>query len=243
MEISGRGLSGLIGDEQINVGNLAYMLDLNIDVKQYNEIGTLVYVAKNNEFYGVIVINDQIKEYAVETINQLKKLNIKTIMLTGDNQKVAMDVANKVKIDECYSELLPQDKVNKLKELIANENNVAFVGDGINDAPALVSADVGIAMGDGTEVAIESADLTFLTGRLSVLAETFSLANASMRNIKQNLFGAFIYNSLGIPVAAGVLFPLSGMLLSPVIAGAAMALSSLTVVTNANRLRHVKLTR
>ncbi len=250
--IQGRGIVGNIDGVSLAIGNMALMdmqevciADIGAEyIASLSQKGiTPVYVAKDSRLVAVMGISDPIKPDAVAAIRALKKLGKRVVLLSGDKQATVQAVASQVGIEEVIAEVLPEQKQAQVVALKAEGEIVAMVGDGINDAPALVSADVGIAMGDGTEVAIESADLTFLTGRLSVLAETFVLANAGMRNIKQNLFGAFVYNTLGIPIAAGVLFPFTGMLLSPVVAGAAMALSSLTVVTNANRLRHVKLTR
>ena len=161
-------------------------------------------------------------------------------MLTGDNQATAKAVADKVGIDEFYAEVQPQDKVDKVKALQDENEIVGMTGDGINDAPALAQANVGFAIGTGTDVAIESADITLMRGSLHGLADAVAVSKATIRNIKQNLFGAFIYNVAGVPIAAGLLYPVFGILLSPVVAGAAMAFSSLTVVTNANRLRFFK---
>ena len=250
--IQGKGIVGIVSGVELAIGNMSLMVMENIsgvdalqdEVQTLAQLGkTPVYVAQEGRLVGVIAISDPVKPDAKEAIAALKRAGKRVILLSGDKQETVQAVADEVGIDEVIAGVLPEQKQAKIIELKESGEVVAMVGDGINDAPALMSADVGIAMGSGTEVAIESADLTLLTGRLSVLADTFALAKASMRNIKQNLFGAFIYNSLGIPVAAGVLFPLTGILLSPVIAGAAMALSSLTVVTNANRLRHVKLNK
>jgi Cu+-exporting ATPase len=158
-------------------------------------------------------------------------------MLTGDNKATAAAVAKKVGIDDFFAEVMPEDKANKVAELQQQNEVVGMTGDGINDAPALALADVGFAIGTGTDVAIESADITLMRGSLHGLADAIAISKATLRNIKQNLFGAFIYNVAGIPLAAGVLYPVFGILLNPVIAGAAMAFSSLTVVSNANRLR------
>ncbi|WP_299787886.1 heavy metal translocating P-type ATPase [uncultured Shewanella sp.] len=246
----GKGIVGVVDGFEWAVGNAELMkirrvskLEL-LEEKVLSLAGmgkTPVFVAKEGELKAVIAITDPLKPDALAAITALKHSGKRVILLSGDNLKTASAVAGQVGIEEVIAGVLPEQKQQHIIDLKSSGETVAMVGDGINDAPALVSADVGIAMGDGTQVAIESADLTFLSGRLSVLADTFSLADASMRNIKQNLFGAFIYNSLGIPIAAGVLFPFTGMLLSPVIAGGAMALSSLTVVTNANRLRRQKL--
>ena len=246
----GKGIVGVVDGLTLAIGNMELMkmqdannMDVLKDaVNSFAEMGkTPVFVALEGSLTAVIAITDPLKPDAFDAISALKKSGKRVILLSGDNLKTANAVARQVGIEEVIAGVLPEQKQQHIIDLKSSGETVAMVGDGINDAPALVSADVGIAMGDGTQVAIESADLTFLSGRLSVLADTFSLASASMRNIKQNLFGAFIYNSLGIPIAAGVLFPFTGMLLSPVIAGGAMALSSLTVVTNANRLRHQKL--
>jgi Cu+-exporting ATPase len=159
------------------------------------------------------------------------------VLLTGDNRETANAVARQVGIDEVVAEVLPQDKADKVASLQARGERVGMVGDGINDAPALARADVGFAIGSGTDVAIESADITLMRNSLNGVVDAVAISKATVRNIKQNLFGAFIYNSLGIPLAAGVLYPLMGILLNPMFAGAAMAMSSLTVVSNANRLR------
>lgn len=248
--LQGRGITGTVNSAEYAIGNQSLMQHIGIDdVSAYQQqIGRLahqgktpVFVAKNQRLIAMIAISDPIKEDAIEAISAMKNSGLKVVLLTGDNQQTANAVADIVGITTVFANVLPEQKQQKVLELQQNGEVVAMVGDGINDAPALMSADIGLAMGSGTEIAIESADFTLLSARLMVVAETLLLAKASMRNIKQNLFGAFIYNSLGIPLAAGVLFPFTGMLLSPVVAGAAMALSSLTVVTNANRLRKEKL--
>ena len=189
---------------------------------------------------GLVGVADPIKEDSSQAIKRLQADGIRVVMLTGDNQATAQAVASEVGITEFFAEVLPEDKANKVSELQAQGEIVGMTGDGINDAPALALADVGFAIGTGTDVAIESADITLMRGSLNGLADAIAVSKATLRNIKQNLFGAFIYNMAGIPIAAGVLYPLFGVLLSPVIAGAAMALSSLTVVSNANRLRLFK---
>ena len=248
--LQGQGITGMVNGAQYAIGNLSLMQHVGIDdvsthqaqISGLTRLGkTPVFVAKNKLLVAIIAISDPIKEDAVAAINAMKNSGLKVVLLTGDNQQTANAVAKQVGISTVFAGVLPEQKQQKVLELQQKGEVVAMVGDGINDAPALVSADIGLAMGSGTDIAIESADFTLLSARLMVVAETLLLAKASMINIKQNLFGAFIYNSLGIPLAAGVLFPFTGLLLSPVVAGAAMALSSLTVVTNANRLRKVKL--
>ena len=246
----GRGITGKLNGDRWTIGNAKLMAEQGIsELSQVDELlaswaslgKTPVYAARNGKLAGVIAISDPIKPDAFDAIARLKANGIKVVMLTGDNERTAKAVAAQVGIDDVVANVLPDEKQAEVLRLKAEGRIVAMVGDGINDAPALVSADVGIAMGSGTEVAIESADFTLLSPQLTTLGDALALSRATMGNIKQNLFGAFIYNTLGIPVAAGVLFPLTGMLLSPVVAGAAMALSSLTVVTNANRLKVVKL--
>ncbi|ABV88092.1 heavy metal translocating P-type ATPase [Shewanella pealeana] len=260
--VQGKGITGFIAGRHYAVGNMGLMqqaglggkLDADIDgnvdgisgyqqqVAEFASKGqTPVFVAVDKVLVAIISIADPIKADAAEAVQAMKNQGLKVVLLTGDNPLTAQAVADKVGIDSVFAQVLPEQKQQKVLELQQAGEVVAMVGDGINDAPALMSADVGIAMGSGTEVAIESADFTLLSARLIVINDTLALARASMTNIKQNLFGAFIYNSLGIPIAAGVLFPFTGILLSPVIAGAAMALSSLTVVSNANRLRSQRL--
>ncbi|QLE85866.1 copper-translocating P-type ATPase [Shewanella sp. Scap07] len=248
--VVGKGIIGTVNDSQYSIGNASLMQQVGVtnlaDVHQRAEqfallAQTPVFVARELQLIAIIAIADPIKPDAKQAVQKMHQAGLNVILLSGDNQQTAEAVAKQLAITSVLAEVLPEDKQMHVKQLQQQGEIVAMVGDGINDAPALMSADVGIAMGSGTEVAIESADFTLLSSRLMVIAETLLLAKASMRNIKQNLFGAFIYNTLGIPVAAGLLFPFTGMLLSPVVAGAAMALSSLTVVSNANRLRSVKL--
>jgi Cu+-exporting ATPase len=199
-----------------------------------------MYLAINGELAAIISVSDPIKNDSVEAIKRLQANGIRVVMLTGDNRATAQAVAEKVGISEFFAEVLPEDKSIKVEELQAQGEIVGMTGDGINDAPALAQANVGFAIGTGTDVAIESADITLMRGSLHGLADAIAISKATLRNIKQNLFGAFIYNVAGVPFAAGVLYPFFGLLLSPVIAGAAMAFSSLTVVSNANRLRLFK---
>lgn len=254
----GKGIEGRVNYTDYLVGNQALMTAFKVPplavLANSNETSELdatahfakqgktpIYVAEAGKLVATIAIADPIKADAKEAISAIRSQGIRVVLLTGDNPQTAQAVAEQVGIEEVIAGVLPEQKQQHIKALQQQGHVVAMVGDGINDAPALMSADVGIAMGSGTEVAIESADMTLLSHQLIVIANLLALSRATMTNIKQNLFGAFIYNSIGIPVAAGVLYPLTGMLLSPVIAGAAMALSSLTVVTNANRLRQQKL--
>jgi len=249
----GKGIEGKVDGVSLAIGNLALMTALDIvnsDGSALDPKATLsfakqgktpIYIAKAGKLVAPIALADPIKPDAKDAIAAMLQRGIRVVLLTGDNPQTAQAVADQVGITEVIAGVLPEQKQQHVLDLQKQGHVVAMVGDGINDAPALVSADVGIAMGSGTEVAIESADITLLSQQLIVIANLLALSRATITNIKQNLFGAFVYNSLGIPVAAGVLYPLTGMLLSPVIAGAAMALSSLTVVTNANRLRRQKL--
>jgi P-type E1-E2 ATPase len=190
---------------------------------------------------GVVMVADTIKPEAIEAVKNLHKLGIKVVMLTGDNKNTAQAIAQEVGIDDVVAEVLPDDKLNKIKELQNQGRVVAMAGDGINDAPALAQADVGIAMGTGTDVAIETAGITLLNGDISKLVKAVRLSNLTMRGIKQNLFWAFIYNIIGIPLAAGIFYPIFGWLLSPVFAGMAMAFSSVSVVGNSLRLKAKKI--
>jgi len=197
-------------------------------------------VSSDGNVSGVIAIADPIKQDAKLAIQRLKANNITPIMLTGDNQTVAQAIATQLGIEQVIAQVLPDEKAGHIAELQQQGRRVAMIGDGVNDAPALALADIGVAMGSGSDVAIESAQLTLLNSSPLAVVNAIELSKATVRNMKQNLFGAFVYNSLGIPIAAGVLFPSFGFLLSPVVAGAAMALSSITVVSNANRLRLFK---
>ena len=202
---------------------------------------TTVWVAVDGHAVGVLGIADPIKPTTRTAIRALHDMGLKIIMCTGDNRRTAESVARELGIDEVRAEVMPDEKIAIVKKLKASGAIVAMAGDGINDAPALAAADVGIAMGTGTDVAIESAGITLVKGDLMGIVKAMHLSRLVMRNIRQNLFFAFVYNALGVPIAAGVLYPLFGILLSPMIAGAAMSFSSASVIANALRLRSVKL--
>jgi Cu+-exporting ATPase len=236
---------GKVDENTLLFGNKALMSEYNVVLDnayaQAQELASSakapMYFACNNQLQAIIGVADPIKKDSVEAIKRLKSKGIHIVMLTGDNQATAQAVAKKVGIDDFIAQVMPDDKVNEVTKRQANGEIVGMTGDGINDAPALAQADVGFAIGTGTDVAIESADITLMRGSLHGLADAIAVSSATILNIKQNLFGAFIYNVAGIPIAAGLLYPFFGLLLNPVVAGAAMALSSLSVVTNANRLR------
>lgn len=196
-----------------------------------------MYCAVDNKLAGILAVSDPIKTDSKSAIERLRKLGLKIVILSGDQQRTVTAVAHELGVEHIIADVLPTDKAAKIAELQAQGEIVAMVGDGINDAPALAQADVGFAIGAGTDVALESADLILIRNSLHGVCEAIAISNATVRNIKQNLFGAFLYNLLSIPLAAGVLYPVFGVLLNPMIAGAAMALSSITVVMNANRLR------
>jgi len=201
---------------------------------------TVIWVARDENLLGFLAIADPIKPTSRDAIDSLHRMGITVVMCTGDNPRTAQAVARELGIDEVHAEVSPEDKQQIVNELKSQGHKVAMAGDGINDAPALAAADVGIAMGTGTDVAIQSAGITLVKGDLRGIVGGLSLSRAVMRNIRQNLFFAFIYNASGVPIAAGVLYPFFGILLSPMIAGAAMALSSVSVVSNANRLRRFR---
>ena len=246
--VAGHGVEADLNDAHLLFGNEKLMRERNIDITGYidkaqqfaSEAKTPMYFAVNNKLAALIVVADPIKQDSVAAIQRLIKNNIRVVMLTGDNRDTAKAVAKMAGIEEVFAEVLPDQKAEKVAELQMQNEIVGMTGDGINDAPALALANVGFAIGTGTDVAIESADITLMRGSLHGLADAIAISKATLRNIKQNLFGAFIYNVSGVPIAAGLLYPFIGVLMNPVIAGAAMAFSSLTVVTNANRLRLFK---
>lgn len=246
---TGKGVRGLIQGKTIVVGNekLAKQLGISMDgfdlrAKQLQlEAQTVIFVAIDGKISGIIAIADPIKASTPEAIKMLQQTGIKMILLTGDNRETAEQVAAKLGISEVKAEVLPSQKLEMIKSLQKEGRKVAMAGDGINDAPALAQADVGIAMGSGTDIAMESADITLLKGDLRGIARARNLSRATMRNIRQNLVFAFLYNLLGVPIAAGIFYPFTGLLLSPMIASAAMTFSSVSVIGNALRLRSAKL--
>ena len=240
--LNGKGVSATLNGKHYRLGNRRWLesegITVSLNSDSLTERGaTPLFLAEDNTLLGILGVADRIKEDSREAIARLKDQGLTVVMMTGDIQASADAIAKQVGVDQVMAEVLPEDKAKKVKALQEEGRIVAMVGDGINDAPALAQADVGFAIGTGTDVAIESAAITLMGGSLHGVADAMAISAATVRNIKQNLFGAFIYNSLGVPVAAGALYPLTGSLLSPVIAGAAMSLSSVTVVSNANRLR------
>ena len=240
--IPGHGIQATIAGKNILVGNRKLMKDHQIDIANVEEKlvtfetdgKTAMVVAVDGEYQGMIAVADTIKETAPQAIKQLQDLGLEVVMLTGDNERTAQAIAKQVGIDQVIAEVLPEEKADQVKELQLQNKKVAMVGDGVNDAPALAIADIGIAIGTGTEVAIEAADVTILGGELTLIPKAMKMSHLTIRNIRQNLFWAFGYNTAGIPIAAMGL-------LAPWIAGAAMALSSVSVVANALRLKRVKL--
>ncbi|ENG5983355.1 heavy metal translocating P-type ATPase [Vibrio alginolyticus] len=243
--VRGRGILATYQDKPLLIGSLQFMQAENVETSALKSAidecaknaWTPVAVALNGELIGLIAIADPIKSDAKQALSALKSQGIKTVMLTGDNQHVANAIGQELGIDEVIAQVMPDEKAQHIEQLQSQGHVVAMVGDGINDAPALALSNLGIAMGSGSDVAIESSQMTILNTSPMAVVHAIELSRATLKNMKQNLFGAFVYNSLGIPVAAGVLYPAFGFLLSPVVAGAAMALSSITVVSNANRLR------
>jgi Cu+-exporting ATPase len=243
--VPGHGVETVVDGREVLVGNVQLMRRHAIETSNVEtavqrlqgEGKTAMYVAIDGQAAGVVAVADTIKEDSIEAIQVMQAMGLEVIMLTGDNERTAQAIARQVGITRILAEVLPQDKATQVHLLKQDGQKVGMVGDGINDAPALVEADVGFAIGTGTDVAIEAADITLMSGSLKGVAYAIEVSRATMRNAKQSLFGAVVYNTLGIPVAAGLLFPFFGILLSPIIAGAAMAASSVTVVSNANRLR------
>ena len=247
--LTGLGISSTVDGKSILIGNEKLMLENNIDIKnsvekaeKYASEGkTPLFIAVDSELAGIIAVADQIKESSLKTIEKLHSLGLEVVMLTGDNKKTAEVIANQLSIDKVVSEVLPEDKANEIKKLQAEGKKVAMVGDGINDAPALVQAEVGIAVGTGTDVAIDAADIVLMKPDLNSVVNAIVLSKKTIRNIKENLFWAFFYNIIGIPFAMGVFYIFGGPLLNPMLAGAAMSFSSISVVLNALRLKRVKL--
>ena len=242
-------MKGKVDRRSVALGNRALLDELNINAyeiatqaESYRAEGqTVMFVVVDGKPAGILGVADPIKETTPSAIDQLHQQNIRIVMLTGDSRTTAEAVAQRLKIDEVVAEVLPQQKAEIVKRFQSEGRTVAMAGDGINDAPALAQADVGIAMGTGTDVAMQSADVTLVKGDLRGIVRAIRLSRATMKNIKQNLFFAFVYNSIGVPLAAGVLYPFFGLLLSPMIAAAAMSFSSVSVIANSLRLRTLNL--
>jgi Cu+-exporting ATPase len=243
--VAGKGVTGRVGGKSLILGSRRLLTEKGIETSRiekqassYADAGkTVIYIAEENALLGVLTISDPVRDDSAEAVKKLHELGLRLVMLSGDSHESANRVAFEVGIENVIAEVLPEQKSRHVQRLQQEGEIVAMVGDGINDAPALARADVGIAIGSGTDVAIESADIALMHNSLTSVADAIGISRATVRNIWQNLFGAFIYNSLGIPVAAGVLYPAFGILLNPMIAAAAMSLSSVTVVTNALRLK------
>jgi Cu+-exporting ATPase len=246
--LAGKGITGLVDGKRVAVGNAALMNDLtafdsaNVAVGENNPSGgSSLYVAVEGKYVGSFSVVDPLKDSTLDTIRALKNQGIRIVMLTGDNKPTAASIASALGIEDFEAEVMPERKLQIIRKLQEQGRVVAMAGDGINDAPALAQADVGIAMGTGTDIAIESGGITLVKGDLSGILRARNLSRATMRNIRQNLFFAFIYNAIGVPIAAGALYPFFGLLLSPIFAAAAMSFSSVSVITNALRLRNAKL--
>ena len=248
--ITGKGVSGTVGDKKVALGNAKLLEQFSIvitetlakEVKAEQQQGkTVSYITEENEAVGYVSIFDAIKKTSEKAIKELQNNGVEVIMLTGDNKNTAKAVAEQLNLKHYKAECLPEDKLNEIKTLQQQGKIVAMAGDGINDAPALAQSDVGIAMGTGTDVAIESATITLVKGDLRGIVKAKKLSHGVVKNIKQNLFFAFVYNVVGVPIAAGVLYPVFGLLLSPMIAALAMSFSSVSVIANALRLRNIKI--
>ena len=220
------------------------MNDLRLEVEKLAREGkTPMVLARGGKAAGILAVADTLKPYSRETVEALHRMGLEVVMITGDNERTARAIAEEVRIDRVLAEVLPWQKSEQVKKLQGEGKVVAMVGDGINDAPALAQADIGIAIGTGADVAVESAEIILITGDLRAVITAIQLSRRTIRTIKQNLFWAFFYNALGIPIAAGILYPFWGILLNPMIASAAMAFSSVSVVTNSLRLKrfHTKI--
>jgi Cu+-exporting ATPase len=247
--VTGKGVRGKIGGRPVALGNAAMMREMGLDTAHaeaeadsLRALGkTAMFIAVDGALVGIVAVADPIKDSTAQAIDELHAQGLRIIMATGDNELTAQAVADKLGIDGVRAGVLPAAKRDLIDQLRSKGHKIAMAGDGVNDAPALAAADVGIAMGTGADVAMESAGITLLGGDLMGIVRARKLARATLSNIKQNLFFAFVYNALGVPVAAGLLYPVTGLLLSPMIAAAAMSLSSVSVITNALRLRRIDL--
>jgi Cu+-exporting ATPase len=246
--VAGKGVKGVVDGKIVALGNAAMLSELGLERAaseaanaRRDQGETVMFVVVDGSVAGLVSVADPVKETTPAALKALHDLGFRIVMATGDNERTARAVAGRLGIEEIRAEVLPEDKARIIRELQAEGAKVAMAGDGVNDAPALAQADVGIAMGTGADVAIESAGLTLAKGDLNGIVRARKLSQATMRNIRQNLFFALVYNAAGVPIAAGILYPFLGLLISPIFAAAAMSLSSVSVITNALRLRRVNL--